>query len=119
MRIEELKNLIDNSITRVSENGWSIEPGMWVSIKQKCCCPLGAIVVDKCGNDRFAMIEADQTLPLLLGMMSDEIYSFADGFDCQPYDKNKHVFKLWMLGRDYAKRYKFTNDPPPTIPEKR
>lgn len=122
MDIDSLREEIDNSIASVQRLGWTIRAGMWVSPRDKCCCPLGAIVVDEFGPDaKNRFYSCDTLVPEMLGLDREETYSFADGFDFQGYDNKKHVFKFWNLGREYGIKYrKIYNEneqSPPTIPE--
>jgi hypothetical protein len=109
--IDKLRKIIDKSIDKVTEKGWSVEPDMWISRAGSTCCPLGSVYLDAIGIPAptnitsRAAVDCEVHLLSILGMDRDEIYSFSDGYDGQGYDKNKHVFKLWNLGRSYRSKY--------------
>lgn len=118
MDIDKLRKTIDTAIAEVTKWGWKISPGMWVSKKHSQCCPLGAVAIyanAKFNNGyhypdsipTYIAYSCDENIPSILGCMKDEVYSFADGFDKQPYDNKRHVFALWQLGREYSDKYKY------------
>src|SRR5258708_2286915 len=102
MNIDELKNKIDASLDKLILNGWSLGETLWVSFKQKKCCPLGALMLDTLGEDNYD-IEDSKSNMSKIGLLPFEGYSFADGFDGRPYNNNAN-FLYWKLGKQYRNR---------------
>lgn len=119
MDIDKLRSTIDKAIAAVQKRGWKIHPGMWISLHEGLCCPLGAVAIQATGKQsdkgyytpvsmpKYIAYSCDEEVPSILGYTKDEVYSFVDGFDKQGYNKNKHVFALWQLGREYSDKYKY------------
>lgn len=116
MDIDKLRKRIDKAIEAVTAKGWDIQPSMWVSRNEKCCCPLGSVYLQEIGTPTPSSLaplfafNCDTEIPHILNMNQDEMYSIADGYDGQGYDNKKHVFKLWNLGRSYRSRYPYRSE---------
>jgi hypothetical protein len=104
MNIYNLEENIDKAISKVKENGWSIQPQMWISCKDKCCCPLGAIVLSVDSHNP-ALITSAELVACITGLFLDEVVSFADGYDSLPFDGKKHLHEFWQLGKKYSEAY--------------
>lgn len=101
-----IREEIDSAIAYAKQVGYTIKPGMWVGTRDKCCCPLGACIVEAYGIDnRSAATTAELSLPGLLSISKEEMYSFADGFDGQYYKPNLHSRTFFELGKEYRKKY--------------
>lgn len=109
MEINELRELLHESIKQAIANGWNIDKHLWVSKTNKQCCPLGAIAVHYDTPDTLskrAEREAmEEVLDNIFDMDSNKMYSFADGFDGQYYDRSKHVKEYWDLGVEFRGYY--------------
>jgi hypothetical protein len=111
MNIEELKNKIDKAILEVKNNGWRIEPGMWVSCYEGHCCPLGATFISAVGSPTPKSIlkgmayEAELHIPYILKIQNSEVCSFAEGFDGAYYENDRHVKEYYDLGKAYREIY--------------
>lgn len=109
MNIVEIENLFLEAIGQVQIGGWTIDSEIYINDKEKCCCPIGALIIchdyDRDVFDEQIVSDAR----CILGLTRAEIDSFVIGFDnlqLKDWDLDlRGSPELWALGKNLRNKF--------------
>lgn len=95
---------IRKAVAAAQAAGWRIDQGTYVRGSLKCCCPLGAFIVERDGNAaRLEWITGDEVgvVAAALGVDVATCESFACGFDNE--ESTTVDREAWDLGAAFRR----------------